>query len=70
MLPKCAGAADVNHLALYLDVFEAASSLEQGSTRIVVVATGERFDGRAAVFAETWRVVPSVGFVGGLSGFV
>ncbi|WP_291689111.1 CoA ester lyase, partial [Bradyrhizobium sp.] len=39
VLPKCAGAADVNHLALYLDAFEAASSLEQGSTRIVVVAT-------------------------------
>jgi citrate lyase subunit beta/citryl-CoA lyase len=39
VLPKCAGAADVNHLALYLDAFEAASSLEQGATRIVVVAT-------------------------------
>src|SRR5258708_1092300 len=39
VLPKCAGAADVNHLALYLDAFEAASGLEQGSTRIVVVAT-------------------------------
>src|ERR1700736_2149768 len=39
VLPKCAGAADVNHLALYLDAFEAASGIEQGSTRIVVVAT-------------------------------
>lgn len=39
VLPKCAGSADVNHLALYLDAFEAASSLDQGSTRIVVVAT-------------------------------
>ncbi|NVN85736.1 MAG: CoA ester lyase [Rhodopseudomonas sp.] len=39
VLPKCAGAADVNHLALYLDAFEAASGLDQGSTRIVVVAT-------------------------------
>jgi citrate lyase subunit beta/citryl-CoA lyase len=39
VLPKCEGAADVNHLALYLDAFEAASNLEQGSTRIVVVAT-------------------------------
>ena len=42
VLPKCAGSADVNHLALYLDAFEAASGLEQGSTRIVVVATGPR----------------------------
>lgn len=39
VLPKCAGAADVNHLAFYLDAFEAASKLEAGSTRIVVVAT-------------------------------
>src|SRR4051794_28924935 len=39
VLPKCAGAADVNHLALYLDAFEAASGLEQGCTLIVVVAT-------------------------------
>src|SRR3954454_4011852 len=39
VLPKCAGAADVNHLALYLDAFEAASNSVQGSTRIVVVAT-------------------------------
>src|SRR5882672_6606469 len=39
VLPKCAGAADVNHLALYLDAFEAASGIEQGATRIVVVAT-------------------------------
>src|SRR6266404_1419383 len=39
VLPKCAGAADVNHLALYLDAFEAASDIEQGTTRIVVVAT-------------------------------
>jgi citrate lyase subunit beta / citryl-CoA lyase len=39
VLPKCAGAADVNQLALYLEAFEAASNLTQGSTRIVVVAT-------------------------------
>ena len=39
VLPKCAGAADVNHLALYLEAFEAASNLAQGTTRIVVVAT-------------------------------
>lgn len=39
VLPKCAGAADVNHLAMYLDAFEAASGLDHGSTRIVVVAT-------------------------------
>ncbi|KQW20503.1 citrate lyase [Afipia sp. Root123D2] len=39
VLPKCAGPADVNHLALYLDAFEAASALETQSTRIVVVAT-------------------------------
>ncbi|WP_458757122.1 HpcH/HpaI aldolase/citrate lyase family protein [Afipia sp. TerB] len=39
VLPKCAGAADVNRLALYLDAFEAASGLEAESTRIVVVAT-------------------------------
>jgi len=39
VLPKCEGAASVNHLALYLDAFEAASNIEQGTTRIVVVAT-------------------------------
>src|SRR3981189_3316750 len=39
VLPKCAGAADVNHLALYLDAVEVASDIAQGSTRIVVVAT-------------------------------
>ena len=39
VLPKCEGAADVNRLALYLDAFEAASNLKQGSTRIVPVAT-------------------------------
>ncbi|WP_342727848.1 CoA ester lyase [Bradyrhizobium sp. B097] len=39
VLPKCAGAADVNKLALYLDAFEAASGIAQGSTRIVTVAT-------------------------------
>src|SRR5215216_3054888 len=39
VLPKCAGAADVNRLSLYLDAFEAAAGIEQGSTRIVVVAT-------------------------------
>src|SRR3954470_2827870 len=30
VLPKCAGAADVNHLALYLEAFEAASNLAHG----------------------------------------
>jgi hypothetical protein len=39
VLPKCAGAADVNKLALYLDAFEAASGIAQGATRIVTVAT-------------------------------
>ena len=39
VLPKCAGAADVNQLSLYLDAFEAASGIEQGATRIVTVAT-------------------------------
>src|ERR1700754_929256 len=39
VLPKCAGAADVNKLALYLDAFEAAAGIEQGTTRIVTVAT-------------------------------
>src|SRR5436190_19072866 len=29
-LPQCGGAADVNHLALYLEAFEAASNLAQG----------------------------------------
>src|SRR3954471_16959454 len=39
VLPKCAGATDVNKLALYLDAFEAASGIEHGTTRIVTVAT-------------------------------
>ena len=39
VLPKCAGAADVNRLSLYLDAFEAAAGIEQGTTRIVTVAT-------------------------------
>jgi citrate lyase subunit beta / citryl-CoA lyase len=39
VLPKCEGAADVNRLAFYLDAFEAASGLQHGATRIVVVAT-------------------------------
>ena len=39
VLPKCAGAAEVNRLSLYLDAFEAASDIEQGATRIVTVAT-------------------------------
>jgi citrate lyase subunit beta / citryl-CoA lyase len=39
VLPKCAGAADVNRLALYLDAFEAAFGIEPGTTRIVTVAT-------------------------------
>src|SRR4030095_7088193 len=39
VLPKCAGAADVNRLSLYLDAFEAAAGIDHGSTRIVTVAT-------------------------------
>src|SRR5882762_4964415 len=39
VLPKCAGATDVNRLSLYLDAFEAASNIEAGTTRIVTVAT-------------------------------
>lgn len=39
VLPKCAGATDVNKLALYLDAFEAASGIASGTTRIVTVAT-------------------------------
>src|ERR1700759_5351164 len=39
VLPKCAGAADVNKLSFYLDAFEAASRIPQGTTRIVSVAT-------------------------------
>ena len=39
VLPKCAGAADVNRLSLYLDAFEAAAGIEHGTTRIVTVAT-------------------------------
>src|SRR5258708_312659 len=39
VLPKCAGATDVNRLSLYLDAFEAAANIEQGATRIVTVAT-------------------------------
>src|SRR3954464_14778010 len=39
VLPKCAGAADVNRLSLYLDAFEAAANIENGATRIVTVAT-------------------------------
>ncbi|MGN6286765.1 MAG: HpcH/HpaI aldolase/citrate lyase family protein [Afipia sp.] len=39
VLPKCAGAADLNRLALYLDAFEAASGIEAESTRVIVVAT-------------------------------
>lgn len=39
VLPKCVGAADVNKLSLYLDAFEAAFDIAQGTTRIVTVAT-------------------------------
>jgi len=39
VLPKCASAADVNRLALYLDAFETAAGIAQGTTRIVTVAT-------------------------------
>src|SRR5258707_15493177 len=34
VLPKCAGATDVNRLSLYLDAFEAASNIEAGTTRL------------------------------------
>jgi citrate lyase subunit beta/citryl-CoA lyase len=37
VLPKCAGAADVNRLSLYLDAFEAAADIDNGATRIVVL---------------------------------
>lgn len=39
VLPKCAGKADIDKLASYLDAFEAASGIELESTRIVAVAT-------------------------------
>lgn len=39
VLPKCVGAGDVNKLSLYLDAFEAAFGIAQGTTRIVTVAT-------------------------------
>ncbi len=39
VLPKCAGAADINQLAFYLDAFEAAHGIEAGHTLIVGVAT-------------------------------
>jgi citrate lyase subunit beta / citryl-CoA lyase len=39
VLPKCAGAPDVNKLSLYLDAFEAAFGIAQGATRIVTVST-------------------------------
>ena len=39
VLPKCAGAADINQLAFYLDAFEAAHGIANGTTRIVPVAT-------------------------------
>src|SRR5258707_14088732 len=38
VLPKCAGAADVNKLSLYLNAFEAASNIEAGTTRVVTLA--------------------------------
>lgn len=39
MLPKAAGPADVARLSHYLDALEAASGVEQGSIRILPVAT-------------------------------
>ena len=39
VLPKCAGAADVTQLSLYLDAFEAAAGHEVGAARIIGVAT-------------------------------
>src|ERR1700745_3401911 len=37
VLPKCAGATDVNKLALYLDAFEAAPGVDKVTNRIVQV---------------------------------
>src|SRR5436309_10510670 len=39
VLPKCAGAADVNRLSLYLDAFAGAGGVEHGSRRIGMVAS-------------------------------
>lgn len=39
MLPKCAGAGELEQLAYYLDALEAAHNLSAGSTRILSVAT-------------------------------
>lgn len=53
VLPKCADAADVNKLALYLDAFEAASGIAQGTTRIITVATETA---RAVLKSSTSRI--------------
>jgi citrate lyase subunit beta/citryl-CoA lyase len=39
VLPKCADAAQVRQLGLWLDAFEAAYGLERGATRILAIAT-------------------------------
>lgn len=39
VLPKCAEAAQVRQLALWLDAFEAAYGLPRGATRILAIAT-------------------------------
>ena len=60
VLPKCAGAADVNTLSLYLDAFEAAFGIAPGTTHIVTVAT----ETARAVLAQNrqsmawWSVAP------------
>lgn len=39
VLPKCSGGADVAKLALYLDAFEAAHGIADGSTKILAIVT-------------------------------
>ncbi|MGE8317745.1 MAG: HpcH/HpaI aldolase/citrate lyase family protein [Comamonas sp.] len=39
VLPKCAGRADLQRLAHYLDAFEAAAGIMPGSTRILAIVT-------------------------------
>src|SRR5687767_13721121 len=39
VLPKCAGATDVNRLSVYLAALQAAAEIDNASTRIVIAAT-------------------------------
>lgn len=39
VLPKCADAAQVRQVSLWLDAFEAAAGITAGSTRIIAIAT-------------------------------